>query len=363
MRVEEKNNVTLKYPDNIGFAFNNCLIVAENKQLKTLSIVIRNGERNSKIYLDAMNGKCYGDIKDYIQTFFDTLSFTNVNYEREEKTDLGVTLSFEVVAKLEDESEAVFRFETFYIWGAIQKVGEVYNGYRNITYFKNYPFTFGVFADGEGSILFSRDGVAEKFVVLDEQGVWNVPLTAKDDAKEFYLISDCTGVFREVVFDNTFDMTFRYVHEGERNEKIKINVVDTCEQGVYLRWVNRHGFYCYYLFKKGDEQRKTASETFMRNNLLADNDEYGFEGLAGQHQMMMREDVLPICAPLVDSETFDFLFDLATSPVVHLFTGYKDAKPQWVAVSILAGSYTKSRANLQDFICSVQMPNINIQKL
>lgn len=121
MRSESKNNVTLKYPDNIGFAFNNCLIVAENEHLKTLSIVIRNGERNSKIYLDAMNGKCYGDIKDYIQTFFHTLSFTNVNYEREEKTDLGINLSFEVVAKLEDESEAVFRFETFYIWGQFRK--------------------------------------------------------------------------------------------------------------------------------------------------------------------------------------------------------------------------------------------------
>ena len=79
---------------------------------------------------------------------------------------------------------------------------------------------------------------------------------------------------------------------------------------------------------------------------------------------MKREDVVSLCAPLVDSETWDMLFDIATSPCVDMFAGYKDGEgAKWLSVTVVAGSYTKIGAVLQDFICSIQLPDINIQKL
>ena len=47
-----------------------------------------------------------------------------------------------------------------------------------------------------------------------------------------------------------------------------------------------------------------------------------------------------------------------------MFAGYKDGEgAKWLSVTVVAGSYTKIGAVLQDFICSIQLPDINIQKL
>lgn len=367
MREQTKNNIKLKFPDDIGFAFNTCLLIAEGEKLSRLSITIRGGEKQQRLFLDSLNGKCYGDVREYVQSFFDTLSFDNVNYGREEKTKMGIRLSFEVTAMLQNYTgEVSFNFDVFYIWGALKLGGqEEYNGYRALTWFRGYPFTFGIYAAGGSSLLFSRDGVADRFVSLPEQGVWNVPMLTSDNAQSYYTISDSSGTFVSVTFDNTFDATFKYSGGGEKTEKLRINIVDTCGNGgYYLRWVDRHGFYCYYLFKGGDEQRKSVSDSlFMRNNLLAYDGTYGYEGYTGRQQQMSREDAVALCAPLVDSATWEMLFDITTSPCVDLFAGYKDGEPKWVSVTLVAGSYVKTRAALQDFVCNILLPDVNIQKL
>ena len=78
---------------------------------------------------------------------------------------------------------------------------------------------------------------------------------------------------------------------------------------------------------------------------------------------MSREDTIPVCAPLVDRETWDMLFDIATSPCVDLFAGYKDGLVKWLPVTAVTGSYTKTKAVLQDFVCNIVLPEVQIQKL
>lgn len=365
MREKTNNGVTLKYPDEIGFAFNACLLVASGEQLTKMRIALRGGDRKELVFLDSFKGKCYGDVREYIQTFFDTLNFGTLNYRQEEKTKIGMSVTFDVTAMLGNGDIATFNFDVFYIWGALKIGGqEVYNGYRTLTWFRGYPFTFGIYAAGKSTLLFSRDGVANRFVSLPERGVWNVPMKDTDNAKSYYTVSDCLGTFASITFDNTFDMTFSYTGGGEKTKKLRIDIVDSCGDGFYLRWINRHGFYCYYLFKVGEEQRKSNTDNlFMRNNLLAYDMTFGYEGYTGRQQQMNREDVVSVCAPLVDSETWDMLFDITTSPCVDLFAGYNDGEPKWVSVTVVAGSYVKSRAVLQDFACNILLPDVNIQKL
>ena len=68
---------------------------------------------------------------------------------------------------------------------------------------------------------------------------------------------------------------------------------------------------------------------------------------------------------MVDSDTFDMLQDLASSPVVDMYLGgdWMNEEDQWTSVTIKAGSYTKSRACLQDFVCEMIINNINVQRL
>ena len=368
MREITNNGVTLSYPEEIGFAFNPCLLVASGDNLEKMVIEIRGGEKTETVWLEAMKGKCYADVREYVQTFFDSMMFGAVDYGQERLTEMGKRVYFSVTATKEDEANTTveYTFEVFYIWGALKVGGqEMYNSYRTLTWFRGFPFTVGVYTAGSGSIMFSKDGVADRFVSLPEQGVWNIPIKSTDDANRYYLLSDCTGAFVEVTFDNTYDMTFRYRNVGTKTEKVRINIVDSYDEGYYLRWINRHGFYCYYLFKSGDEVRKVASGgLFTRNNLLAYDMSYGYQGYTGRQQMMSREDTIPVCAPLVDSDTWDMLFDIATSPCVDLFAGYdKEGVAKWLSVTVVSGSYTKAKAVLQDFVCNIIMPDVPIQKL
>ena len=74
----------------------------------------------------------------------------------------------------------------------------------------------------------------------------------------------CLGTFTAVTFDRSFDLTFQYRFDGTQTKKLRINIVDACvDGGVYLRWINRHGFYCYYLFRKGEEQIKNDNGQFI----------------------------------------------------------------------------------------------------
>ncbi len=79
---------------------------------------------------------------------------------------------------------------------------------------------------------------------------------------------------------------------------------------LYLRWINRHGFYCYWLFKRGDESKQIANDgEFIRNNMYKTTNYVN--GLIMEVQDVSKrkteENTLLVCAPLVDSETFDLL--------------------------------------------------------
>ena len=150
---------------------------------------------------------------------------------------------------------------------------------------------------------------------------------------------------------------------GKQSLLLRIDRDDT-ESGIYLRWIDRHGFIRYWLFAAVEETREIASDlSFIRNNL--DDYLYGYYGDNGRRQGYDRTDSIKLCAPLVDRDTFDMLQDLASSPVVDMYLGgdWTQEEDQWMSVTIKAGSYTKSKACLQDFVCEMIINNINVQRL
>lgn len=362
-------DVTMKYPDAVAFAFNPFLFIFEEDNLASASVTIRNEEvQDAEVTVtrDAYHGKVYIDAREVVQSLFDIESLAEIDYEQASRSAVGRRLSFSHAIKLTNGEEYQFEplnheYDIFCIWGALKIGGqEVYNAHRTLTWYKNFPFTFGMYSNGGGSILISKDGVADRFINLGEQGVWNIPMLATDNARNFFLVMDCTGQFVEMTFDRTFDMTFRYSGGGVKTEKIRINVDDS-EEGVYLRWVDRFGFFNYHLFKRGNEKRKTTAGEYMQNNLAAYDMSYGYQGTFGRRQKFERKDELAICAPLVDSDMWDILFDITTSPIVDVFAGYEGGVPRWMSVTINGGTFTKTGASLQDFELSINLPEVVIQ--
>ena len=156
--------------------------------------------------------------------------------------------------------------------------------------------------------------------------------------------------------------TFQAMMNMAANVKL---LVDDCTDGIYLRWVNRHGYYCYWLFKRGDAQLVVSNDgEFIRNNMQDYSYKNGYHGGSGRKQRKTEENTLPVCAPLVDSDTYDFLFQLALSPVVDMYAG-KDCNgtDRWKAVNISVGTYSKTRAVLQDFVAEIILPETRVQSL
>ena len=362
MRQTTINGITIKYADAVGFAFLPCIIKASGSGVASIETTISRETKAHTYSVEAFADSCIMDYREYVQALFDGISFGNIDYSREsQKSNLGATFNMSVKVKNSDGSDlATFSYTTFYVWGAM-RAGETWNGRKKLTWFTHFPFSFGIYMSEADDLLVYADGrITSKLIELDGQGIYEITSKVLKAGAKSYSIKDYGGKIQQATFDTTFDFTF-YLKTSSMYTELASIKADNTEKGIYLRWVDRHGFYRYWLFTQGDESRAISSDTsFLRNNLGEYDDTiFGYLGANVRRQGYVREDTIPLCAPLVDSETFDFLQDLTSSPVVDMYLGSN----KWQSVTIKAGTYTKTTAELQDFVCNLVINNTQIQQL
>lgn len=362
MRQTEQNGITIKYADEIGFAFLPCIIKASGSGVASIEAKISRDSKAHTYSVEAFADYCVMDYREYVQALFDGISFGGIDYSQDtHQSNLGAEFSISVKVKDSDGNDlATITFTTFYVWGAM-KAGETWNAPKKLTWFTHYPFSVGLYISEATSLLVYADGrVTSKHLDLAGKGIYELTHSALRAGAKNYSIKNYGGKIQQATFDTTFDFTF-YLKTSDSYTELAAIKTDNTEKGIYLRWVDRHGFYRYWLFAQGDESRAISSDTsFVRNNLGEYDDTiFGYLGANGRRQGYSREDAIPICAPLVDSETFDFLQDLTSSPVVDMYLGSN----KWQSVTIKAGSYTKTTAPLQDFVCNLVINNTKIQQL
>lgn len=118
-----------------------------------------------------------------------------------------------------------------------------------------------------------------------------------------------------------------------------------CNDGIYLRWIDIYGRYCYWAFIKGNSTTNLSEAfKFVRDGVRRSVKNVG--------------SAMEICAPLVDKDTFDFLLNLAASPFIEMYTS-----DGWIPVDIEAGDIVCERTALQDFIVTLVLPDTEVQKL
>ena len=362
MRQTTINGITIKYADAVGFAFLPCIIKASGSGVSSIETTISRETKAHTYSVEAFADNCIMDYREYVQALFDGISFGNLDYSREsQKSNLGATFNITVKVKNSEGSNiAIFSYTTFYVWGAM-RAGETWNGRKKLTWFTHFPFSFGIYMSEADDLLVYADGrITSKLIELAGKGIYEITSKVLKAGAKSYSIKDYGGKIQQATFDTTFDFTF-YLKTSSSYTELAVIKADNTEKGIYLRWVDRHGFYRYWLFTQGDESRAISSDTsFLRNNLGEYDDTiFGYIGANGRRQGYSREDTIPLCAPLVDSETFDFLQDLTSSPVVDMYIGSN----KWQSVTIKAGTYTKTTAELQDFVCNLVINNTQIQQL
>lgn len=361
MRQTTVNGITIKYADAVGFAFLPCIIKASGSGVASIETTISRETKAHTYSVEAFADNCIMDYREYVQALFDGISFGNLDYSREsQKSNLGANFNISVNVKNSKGIDiATFSYTTFYVWGAMSS-GETWNGRKKLTWFTHFPFSFGFYLNAASQILVGYEGAPNKLVKPGINGIVDINASVLPNKARYWNIYDYDGKIELGTFTDVFDLTFAMASGGKQSLIARIERNDS-EKGIYLRWVDRHGFYRYWLFTQGDESRAISSDTsFIRNNLGEYDDTiFGYLGANGRRQGYIREDTIPLCAPLVDSETFDFLQDLTSSPVVDMYLGSN----KWQSVTIKAGTYTKTTAELQDFVCNLVINNTQIQQL
>ena len=365
MRQTITNNITIQYPDDVGFAFLPCIIKASGSNLSWIEVIIRCGNSERAYNVEAFNGKCITDSRAYVQAFFDGRINAGVDWTINcDVNNLSQYIRVEVNAYDDRDGQlASIEFTTNVVWGA-PRFGETWNGYKRLTWFTNYPFSFGMYlSKADTKLIIGYEGAPNKLLEIPNTNMIDFNAAILPSGARYWNIYDYDGEIQQGTFDNTFDLTFCLSAGGKQSLLLRIDRDDT-ESGIYLRWIDRHGFIRYWLFAAGEETREIASDlSFIRNNL--DDYLYGYYGDNGRRQGYNRTDSIKLCAPLVNRDTFDMLQDLTSSPVVDMYLGgdWTQEEDEWMSVTIKAGSYTKSTACLQDFVCEMIINNINVQRL
>lgn len=309
MRTEIIGDITVTYPNETVAMFARNPITV--KGFTGTSVAMTVTDENGKVAKDKrapFGNECFFDLAYYLQGLFGTSALGKVDYESRTRV-LSDVYNVELSFYEGTTATGTFSFNLCGIWAAVLD-----DSNEKVRMFTGYPFSVCVRSNGAYTV---------DSVTLGKKGIYNIPVSGERTVK----VMNGTTVVRT------------------------IEVEESCGSGIYLRWIDRGGAYRYWLFKKGDE--RTTEETdgeLLRKNTGTDYAVRRTSKKVGRS--------VEICAPLVDADTFTFLLGVVASPVVDMYSN-----GEWVSVEVDAGEITRERSEIQDFIVSVVLPEVIVQKL
>ena len=307
MRTTTTSIGNLTYPDEICFAFNPTYVKLTDCSLTSVNVRLSAVAGSHVLDFKVYGGKLVANLARTIQLFFDTYTIIDCR-------------TVNVYVELLNGGDAVFGFHTIAIWGNIAP-GETFNGPRLVRWFDKWPQLLSVFTGG----------TIQDLEVDDEQ---------------YYAVSP---------WDYTFDYTFRATAIANITF-----VHDKSEDGLFLRWIDRHGFLQYWLFDKGVRKSKNSQGGNELTMNYVDGDGNSFRNIKRQ-QYFFSEVTQDLCAPNVSEEEYRMLEGILTSPVIDLF--HPSGIIGWEPVQIAKGTNKCTTSILQDFEFTIELPNINAQSL
>lgn len=351
------NGYRIEYPNELAYA--GMPAIVRVSQLDTayvgVGITIKVGDNNYTETRTPYNGEVVFDISRYMQTAFigRNLSPRYGDMAEEQGSVSNTQYSVSVVVSLTDTSgtmENALSFDVNALVGYMP-IGRANGGVRNRRWFVNYPQAFDFY--GEGNMSVSLDNTSVTIEQLGEtiQQI-SVELSpywgnATEGAQSAVLTATNAVYLNGDVLNRSAQSAYRLT-------------IDRCTSGVYLRWLDNFGQWCYYLFRTTGRNYATKEvqswqDGVLRNELQPENDVY----IGHSSQQLSQQESISLGAKLIDAETFDFLLTLTNSPIVEVLTNATEYQannsttPLWERVSVAGGSYARTGAPLQDFAVSI----------
>lgn len=306
MRTTSNKLGSVAYPDELCFAFNPTYIKVTGCTEVSLTTTVSNGVKSFPLETMCFNGTAIINISRALQLLFDVYEIIGQR---------SIKISVDVASPT-----CTFTFTTIAIWGNIAP-GERFNGARTVRWFKNFPMTVTIF-----------DGASLK----------DIP-------------PQVGTVATQTAWDYTFDYTFH-----SAMAQIITCIEDNSTDGVFLRWIDRHGRLQFWLFDKGVKEIKNDDGGQELTMNYVDKGGNSFRSIKRQ-QYFFSENTLSLCAPNVDEEEYTMLEGILTSPVIDVY--HKDTTVGWEPVVVDTNTNKRKVAILQDFEFKIMLPNTNAQML
>lgn len=370
-RVYE-NGYRIEYPNVMAYSGMPMVIKVSNAgDYIGVGVTIKVGEDYHSETRTLYNGEATFDIQRYAQMAFvnKKLGYKLVSSESWQKSNLSQYL--EVVVSLTDNAGATTNAASFSITALYGYIGINQSNGANVRkrkWFYHYPQSFDFYGTTiSGPYLLIEVGYEMAFVVPNSENIEQIAVVVKPDTLQ---IADRHRKATLIAYDTRGIHSDNVVSGVTTTYELEI---DRSTSGVYLRWLDHFGQWCYYLLRPTG-RNYTANEVqswqdgILRNNLAPEN---GVLLQSGQmkHQYSEQESI-SLGAKLVDAETYDFLLTLASSPIVEVLVNAEDyvkspsdTTPLWERVSIVAGSYARTGAPLQDFEITIARKAHNTQML
>lgn len=346
MRTGTFNDGTIKYPDEIAFAFNPIVVEIENSNKGDVTIDISDKDSGRK-YSDKrvyFGDKFSVDLQKYVQLLFDRPKYLT---NGEQLADTSINVQVEV-----KENSRLFTFELVCIWGSIE-VGETFNASRTVRWFKYFPQTVSIFIP-TGTELQYRYGSSSyikygKDKVNEINNIMMLPLLPIGATNVAFRV---TSGRLSSAWDYTFDHTFKRSSDYETIITIK---PDDCREGIFLRWVDRFGFYQHWLFKASEYTYSGESDgEKVISNELINARHYEF----GRYQGRVNERTVRMGASMLDKDEAEMVAGIIQSPLVSMWSGKR-----WIPVNVSDGSVKLTSEHLQDIEITVELPELKTQRL
>lgn len=345
MRTAEFNDGTITYPDEIAFAFNPVIIQLENTNKGDVTVDIT----------DTSTAKKYSDTRSFFENILsiDISKYLQLLFSRPEYGGTGenvITTSKNIQIDVKENSR-IFTFEFVCIWGNIE-AGETFNNSRAVKWFKYFPQTVSMYIP-EGTDLQYRS---------NQSGYANYDGANANEINHILLAkifstTTTKGALRIIggetssVWSYTFDYTFAKNPDYETIINIDI---DDCSEGVFLRWVDRFGFYQYWLFKPVEWGYDSSSDgESIIDRALVNTRHYEYS----RYQGRTNERTIRLGASLLTQDEANLVIGIIQSPLVSVWDG------QWSPVTISDGEVKLTSEHLQDIEITINLQEIKTQRL
>lgn len=354
------NGYRIEYPNALAYA--GMPAIVRVSQLDTayigVGITIKVGENYYTETRTPYNGEVVFDISRYMQLAIEgnllTPSYFSMVSPSQQAYNVRVVVSFTYA---DGRVESAHSFECWTLPGYIAHNQANGGGLRTRKWYINLPQSFDVYASDETIItLDTEDGLG----FINESISETVPYTVVTSP----LFIDTSVIASKYAMLKASFSEFLAGDNMYSGEDTRIRLeVDRNISGVYLRWLDHFGQWCYYLFRVvtrsyATKEVQSWSDSVIRNSNIPSEGTIQAEGFA--YQQLTEQESISLGAKLVDAETFDYLLSLVSSPMVYVMTNMADFvesggenEPLWERVNIATGTYSRTSAPLQDFTVTI----------